>query len=585
MSGFAEKPSNYDFLKKLRSSENVNLKPCSFLRPETKLRSYQAVGALHFIALKRFILGDGVGLGKTVQAVAGYAHSREQDPSLKLLIVTPKSATEQWAEEIHKFCSGISTHILSNKYAKAKDSDTYGFADDLKSRGIKCKILRHFAARKAQYDTVQADALIVGYSAVQNDFEFLIANRMPNFMVVFDEVQEIKNHKTKTHMGAEAIASKATRVYGLSATVIKNKLEEAYRIYSVIVPGLFPGERKFFKEFTIREKKSRRIGKFKKRYFNVIVGYKNLAKFKETIDPYFLIRRTREVANELPRLVSRKVVLEMGVAQDKLYKQALSGDLYRRLIRDRYFEFENHISQIENPTEKELKLYEKLKNKYDESLTPDGIQKNKIAALSYCQLVSNGPGWLGEEGESSKEKEFERLFDQELAGEKVIVFTRFKNGIARLQTILDNLGIKNLRITGDESAEQRRDARRKFQDLEQDYEVIFITTAGSAAINLQTARVVLFYDTPWSYGDLYQTIGRAQRIGSVHSNILLLHMVNKKTIDEHVLKVLEGKKDLITTIMGDIAEGAVDFSGKGDEVSIEGEEGEVDALFSSVFGG
>ena len=116
--------------------------------------------------------------------------------------------------------------------------------------------------------------------------------------------------------------------------------------------------------------------------------------------------------------------------------------------------------------------------------------------------------------------------------------------------------------------------------MTQDYKVIFITAAGSAAINLQAAGVVLYYDTPWSYGDLYQSIGRAQRIGSIREHILILHMINKKTIDEHVIEVLEKKKHLIYQVIGDIAEGAIDFK---DDILFGDEEGSIDILFNSVF--
>jgi SNF2 family DNA or RNA helicase len=321
--------------------------------------------------------------------------------------------------------------------------------------------------------------------------------------------------------------------------------------------------------------------KGRKRYFNKITGYKNLIEFKETIDPFFLIRRTRDVADELPQLISRKLVLEMSEAQGKLYQKALSGELYQKLIKEKYFKFQEYASKKDELTEKEEKIYELLKEKYEESLTKDGMQKNKIAALSYCQLVSNGPGWLNEDGESSKETEFRRLFDQELTDEKVIVFTRFKSGIKRLSAILKNLGLKYTQITGDDSIDDRNKARKLFQDMDGDHNIIFITQAGSAAINLQAAGIILYYDTPWSYGDLYQSIGRAQRIGSIQKHILLLHMVNIKTIDEHVLDILDSKKDLINQVVGDIAEGALSF--KDDEIVFQDDESTISALYDTVF--
>ncbi|MBD3261050.1 MAG: hypothetical protein GF334_05110, partial [Candidatus Altiarchaeales archaeon] len=311
------------------------------------------------------------------------------------------------------------------------------------------------------------------------------------------------------------------------------------------------------------------------------VGYKNLEKFRETIDPYFLSRRTREVADELPKLISKKVTLDMTKPQEKLYKQALSGELYKRIVQDKLFQHQQYMNSTAEPSEKDYKLLASLEAKYDESLTKEGLQKSKLAALSFCQLVSNGPAWLNEEGEGSKELEFRRLFEQDLSEEKVIVFTRFKGGIKHLEAILDDLERPHVKITGDCTQEERNNARISFQDEKKDINTIFITYAGSAALNLQTANVILFYDTPWSYGDLYQTIGRAQRIGSLYEHIHLIHMVNRNSIDEHVLKILETKKTLINDVMGDIAEGAIEFK---DDVLFHEEESNVDALFASVFG-
>jgi SNF2 family DNA or RNA helicase len=542
------------------------------------------------IPVESHFIGNGFVNHNTLQSITAYVYRLMSEPNLKLIVVTPKSAMAQWAEEFEKFCNGITTHVLTNDYGqvrykdesgKIQSKEEYGKIEDLKAAGKKCRTISGFEARKAQYTTVDAHVLIVNYHAVQEDYTFLAENRGPVFQIILDECQEFKNMKTKTWFGASELSSKAKYCYGMSATIIKNRLEEAYYIYRVIVPGLFPGKIKFFSEYTVR-KKITRWDKGRKRYFNKVVGYKNLTQFKDTIDPFFLLRRTRDVASELPHLISRKLVLEMSEAQKQLYRKALSGELYQRLIKEKYFKFEEYAnSKVEDLTDKESKMYELLKIKYEESLTKEGMAKNKIASLSYCQLVSNGPGWLNEDGESSKETEFRRLFDQELSGEKVIVYTRFKSGIKRLSAILNDLGLKHTRITGDEDISERTNARKLFQDMDQDYNIIFITQAGSAAINLQAAGVILYYDTPWSYGDLYQSIGRAQRIGSIQEHILLLHMVNRGTIDEHVLGILEGKKDLISQIVGDIAQGAIDF--KNDDVLFQEDESSVNALYNSVF--
>jgi SNF2 family DNA or RNA helicase len=402
-------------------------------------------------------------------------------------------------------------------------------------------------------------------------------------MVVFDEVQECKNRRAATHFGANEISKNAIRVYGLSATIIKNRLEEAYNIFRIIVPGLFGSVAKFNKNFVKNKKMSKFHGK-KKLFFNKIIGYKNLQEFRSTIEPYFLIRKTKDVASELPSLSSKKVILEMTREQLKLYQRAVTGELYMKFAKTRYYEFRDIFEKLSVPTDKDIEKFSKLQISYEESLTSEGLSKNKLAALSYCQQISNGPQWLDatELGESSKEIEFKRLFDQELRTEKTIVFTRFKSGIPRLEAILNDLEIKHTKITGDVAKDDRKEARLDFQDMAKNVPAIFITSAGSAALNLQSANIILFYDTPWSYGDLYQTIGRAQRIGSIYAHIHVIHMLNKKSIDEHVIKILEGKKTLITDVMGDIAQGAIEFKGP-DSVIFKDDESTIEALFSSVF--
>lgn len=581
--GFALRPSNYELIQKLRKSTTASLKANQYLKEKTKLRYYQVIGCLHFLLLKRFVLGDSAGLGKTLQTIAGYASILVKEPNMKLLVATSKSARNQWGEEFDKFTQGITVHVLQEKWAVSKDGKVYGKPKDLKAKGIPYKTLDGFECRKAQYEHVDAQVFITGYYPIRQDYTFLIENLLPNYMVVFDECQEFKNFKSNIHFGATAIAQSASRVYGLSATIIKNRLDEAYSIYKVIVPGIFGSEAKFEQDFAIKKKI-----KMGKRFIQKVTGYKNLVDFKDRIDPYFLIRKTRDVASELPTLISKKIIVDMSPAQRNLYAQALSGSLYRKIVEAKYHTITEYLegkeARGEDVTEKEDKAYRLICKRYEESLTDAGLEKNKVAALSYCQMVSNGPGWLGGigvEGESAKEEEFLRLFDQELSEEKTIVFTRFKSGIPRLEAILDGLGIKHVKVTGDVKGDGRDEARISFQDENDDVKVIIITQAGSAALNLQCANVLLFYDTPWSYGDLYQTIGRAQRIGSVHPHIYLLHMVSRGTVDEHVLKIQSSKKALINEIMGDLAEGSLDFK-KGD-IMFDEDESVVSALFDSVF--
>lgn len=537
MANFVGIPSCYPQLVELRKSKTASFKPNKYLKPSTVLRYYQVVGALHMMILERMVLGDATGLGKSLECIAAYSFLLDKDPSLKLLIVTIKSSVYQWAEEFEKFTTGITTRVMTNEVEQLR--------------------LNGYQARKWNYDNFKENVLIINYNPILEEYDQITQVMGSNFMVVFDECCAFKNRKSKTFFSCKYVAEKSVRAYGLSATIIKNGLEEVYAIYDVIVPGIFGKITKFRDTYCVQEL-MKIVVKGKIRRFPKTVGYKNLPQFKQILDPYFLLRKKEDVAKELPKLISRKVILEMYPEQKDLYRQALSGILYEEKIKQEFFEVSDAIRRGDQD-EKTRKKFDELKEKYDKFMTTEGRKRGKLAALTYCQMVSNGPALIKQNGESSKADEFIRLMKEEIVTEKVILYTRFKSGIPFLEILCERNGIHYVKITGDENERERQKSRLSFQE-DPNCRLIFITAAGSAAINLQAAGVIIFYDTPWSYGDLVQVLGRAQRIGSIQDHILVLHLINKGTIDVRVISKVSDKKDISDQVLGDTAQGALDFN-------------------------
>jgi SNF2 family DNA or RNA helicase len=545
---FVKVPSCYPKLLELRQSKTAEFKNNRYLKETTKLRYYQVIGALHMMLLNRMVLGDSAGTGKTIQAIAAFSFLLEQDPALKLLVVATKSALYQWQEEFEKFTQGITIRVLENEWNG----------------------LSGFNARQAQYNAFRENVLITGYNPLLEEYEHIKRALGSNYIVCYDECQAFKGRKTKTYFACGEIARNATRVYGLSATVIKNSLEEVWSIYSVIVPGLFGNITNFLKTYTYQKLMKLRING-KDRYIPQIdltkghCGHKNLEQFKQLLDPYILVRKKEEVASELPKLISRKVVIEMFPEQKELYQKALHGIIYEEKVKREFFEVYDLVRNGATD-EKTQKRYTELKTKYEATLTEEGKKRGKLAALTYCQMISNGPALVGEPGESSKLEEFRRLISEEFTQEKIIVFSRFKKGMTDLEVACDRCSINYTKITGDVLSSQERDRNRHRFMNDPACRILFITTAGSASLNLQAASVIIFYDTPWSYGDLVQIIGRAQRIGSIQEHVVLLHLANKGTIDMRVLNRVASKKELSDEVVGDTALGALDFTANEEKI-------------------
>lgn len=550
---------------------------------------------------------NGVINHNTIQTIATLSYLwATREPGNKVMVLAPKSAIGQWASELERFTAegAIVPIIVGTEKPDSTATCTCecGGTWHTKARS-KAKIICPQCKKNAKEVEIEVErespvdarereyrrwlnapkdgpkhVLILNYALLVRDwnhggFQPLKPNGKPDpkkpvipglldritqqaakdLVVVLDEASAFKNDRTKTWETVRFICERAHRAYGLTATLLKNHLFEGYCIYKALRPGLFTTKTKFYEDYCFIKMQSVKG----KRQIPIIVGYKNLDHFREVIDPFFLGRPKHAVSDELPVLTTREVVFDLGKAEDAKYTEALSGLL--------------------ELGDGEVKDFEETK---------------ALTSLIYCQQVVNSLAMLkfkeGDEVQSglafdrkghkvgslsSKEQCLLDLITGELDGEKVIVYTRFASLVPRLQQILKRDGIKSVRITGMENTSaKRKKAQDAFQDLDSGVDVVFITDAGSEAINLQAAAATIFFDLPWSWGAYVQTLGRMIRIGSIHTGVFAFHLVARrpnrskadaKTIDDHVQAMLRKKKNLIDKVLGEAAEGALKFDRSG----------------------
>lgn len=503
----------HERLKEIRDRKDLTLKPNRFLRTKIvdpfgnerdfAFRYYQVQAILHFICMNRFLLGDDTGLGKTAITIGALTYLWARDDKMKALILTTKSAAPQWVGEFNKFTMGIETFLLKG------------------TKKQRAKIYRKFLAHDGPA------ALVSGYRSVVNDYfntlEDIDLKTWKDFAFVCDEATAFKTPTTSVHKACKALAQQACRVWALTATMIKNNLMEGFGIYQIVAPGLFPAKSVFMREYCQVRYIRRGYRKFPE-----IVGYspKNISDFREKIDPYFLGRAKFDVCDELPALSSKVIKFKMNRAQKAKYDEALDG----------------------------------LLTLGDKSGEERVIEVDKLTSIMRCQQIVNHPSLIDCEGDSEKLDQLIDIINEgDLAGEKVIIFTRFKEMVNIAMPILENTltpcvpGSKEpicVRVTGSDSADAREEAKRLFMDPNSNTRVIWITMAGADAINLQIAKAVIFYDTPWSAGDYLQILGRMIRVGSIQDNVFALHMVAEQSIDERVMAVLKKKMKLVEAILG-----------------------------------
>ena len=493
-------------IKEIRQRKDLRLRPTKHLKTtftdfsgkerELKIRYYQVQGVLHLVVMKRFLLGDDTGLGKTLEAIAALCYIWESEPDRKAVILTTKSATKQWVGEFVKFTTGVHVFICRGSPAQRE-------------------LIRGQFEKSAG-----PSVLVMGYRTAVQDFRGI--QEWSGNIYIFDEATAFKNPSTQVHQVCRHLASKSDRAWGLTATLIKNNLMEGYGVYEVVMPGLFGmSKMKFMLYFCIT--RMQRLPR-SNRQVPVIVGYhpKKIAEFRQIIDPYFIGRPKHEVASELPSLTTRIVDVEMTPEQEEKYAEAQAGLLV-------------------------------LGDKADS----DVKEVSKLTALIYHQEIVNHLSLINCPGDSPKlEALLEMVTEGDFEADKVIVYTRFRKLVDIIMPALAKAGVKAVRVTGAEDENQRGDAMGAFQNPDSDVRVACITAAGSEAINLQAAKAIICFDTPWSAGDFLQLLGRMIRIGSAHDRCYAIHLAAKKTtgkshtIDHHVLEILKKKMGLIEAVLG-----------------------------------
>lgn len=564
----------YETLKQVRASKTVTLKPAQMLRKEfvgldgvtrpLMLRYYQVQAVYHLLSMKRFLLGDATGVGKTLMLIAAFCYAWEKEPDNKVIVVCPKSALRQWASEFDKFSTGVTCYIVDGTPNERKQT----YLEFILHEGpTKAVLLTGYAPLVRDWYQGQSFALLSNGKPDPKGkptpglLEGLVS-RIPNLTVCFDEATAFKSDRTKTWQVCSELSAKASRCYGLTATLLKNNLIEGFCIYKVIYPQVFSTRSQFLKDYCVTQ--LQRVAGNRK--IPIVVGYKNLQGFRDRIDPFFLGRPKHVISDELPKLTTREVVVRLTAAEDAKYSEALTGYL--------------------SLGDGDVKDYEEHK---------------KLVALMYCQKTVDSLSLLNyREGDEidldimnevgptaivgtvgSKEQALLDLLTEEFDDEKVIVYCRFASLIPRLQELCKKAGIESVRVTGDVVDTKKNPARKKaqdaFQDLNSKVRVIFISDAGSEAINLQAASAMIFYNAPWSWGNYVQLLGRPIRIGSPHERVIAVHLVaerprdtakERKTIDHYTLEILQKKKDLIDKVLGEAAVGALDF-GKDESFATE----------------
>lgn len=473
--------------QQIKTCQSIDLKPNTYFTQVEKPFLYQKRGILTMLARERMVLGDDVGLGKTLQSVVAFSYLKAQNPILKAVVFTELATLYQWEREFNDL------------------------TPELKTKVVTASLFPDVGSRKNAF-TQPYDVLITNYHSIYRHLSDIL-DGAGEFVIFADEPTFFKNPSAKVYPLIETLSQAASRVYGLTGTLIENKLDDAWGILGALLPGRLSKDY-FFGNFTTRVL----VRVNKSRYAWQTLGYHNLDGFRELIEPvyYGRLQTDPEVQQALPECIDVDLPVRMGSPQSSKTQEAVNRILEMA---------DGELCEIE-----------------------------AITAITRAQQIVDMPSVLDFAIPSAKMEALQTLLEGTLSNKSVVVFSKFAKVIDKIEVVLSGLGIENVRITGSETDVQREYAKNRFQcGLAR---VILITKAGLRGINLQTGECIIWFDLPWNHSLYRQGVGRLKRTGSQHKSILSYRLLaqmstGEKTIDNYILDMIRSKAGVSNAVIGD----------------------------------
>lgn len=252
----------------------------------SRLKPYQRVAVEFALRTKRCILGDDVGLGKTVEAIKAVQLSNHLH---RVMVICPNCMKLTWRSEINTWFPGQQTTIV---HAATRDKDVLGFR-----RGF----------------------LILNWELVR------LLPQLRNHAwscIIADEAHRLKNRDTQVSRAFSKLRS--ARMYMLTATPFANHPGELWHLLHLLRPKRYTSYSRFFDMYVRTVKTRHGFVEIDKRR-----PEKNSTLLRRELAPIMISRSRRDYLPQLPPQI-RTVLLGLTKEQKRLYKQ-MAKSLYVEL--------------------------------------------------------------------------------------------------------------------------------------------------------------------------------------------------------------------------------------------------------------
>jgi SWI/SNF-related matrix-associated actin-dependent regulator 1 of chromatin subfamily A len=356
-----------------------------------------------------------------------------------------------------------------------------------------------YIAESKNFST-EADFVIINYDIIKNFHDPKKKNESQvlasNFdLVIIDEAHYIRNGTAQRTKLINDIVKNTERLWLLTGTPMTSRPIDYFNLLSIIDSPVA----KNWMAYAIRYCSGYQFNVGGRKIWNV-TGASNLEELRDrTLG--LTLRRLKENVLDLPDKIITPVYLRL---KSKLYENVM-GEYY-----DWY---------DKNPDE-------------SKSLT---VQFSKLTKIR--QIIAD------EKIEQTIELA-ENILEQD---KKVIIFCNFTDS---LNKIAEHFGKAAVKLDGSMSKPNRQNSVDQFQDNPKIKVFVGNIKAAGVGITLTAAEAVIMNDLSFLPSDHAQAEDRAYRYGQ-KNNVLVYYPIFENTIEGIIYDILNNKKQVIATVMGD----------------------------------
>lgn len=495
----------------------------------------------------RYLIGDEVGLGKTIEAGIVTEELIARGRAQRVLIVAPAPLTVQWQEEMReKFDRNFVIY----------DRET---------------VRTHRKSHPNQNVWLQEDLIITSIDFAKQDdvLEALRNLNVPWDVAVFDEAHHLTARRgsddsidrTQRYMVGEAVAENSDALLLMTGTPHKGKSDQFYFLVSLLDPYRFSHESQInpdaLDDLMIRrlkddmyetdgtrmfpEKNIEALGvdmspAERKLYDDVteyIREYYNLAQQEENKAAGFtmVIYQKRLVSSIYA--IRKSLENRMRAIQNDAVAEDISDDVQELIPR--------YSTEPETLTDSERQRVEEELETVTITLNQSQIQQELDRVKQLWQQAKNI--------ETDKKGELLQKFVNDILAndpeEKILIFTEYTDTLEYLrEQVLSEYDVAQ--VYGDLDQDRRR---QEMEDFEEEKNIMLATDAAQEGLNLQFAHIMVNYDLPWNPIRIDQRMGRLHRYGQ-ENTVEIRNLFFKNTRESEILNLLIEKMDQIESDLG-----------------------------------